>query len=312
MIKFAASRILQAIPVLFGVVTITFALIHIAPGGPFSADKAVPPEVLIALEEKYDLNLPLWQQYVGYLRDLASGDLGPSFKYSGRTVSELIASGFPTTAELAMYSMLVAIIIGLFAGVVAAIRPNSVQDYVPMSAAMVGICMPSFLLGPLLVLVFGIYLEWLPISGWNSLPGDKILPAVTLGTGYAAYIARLSRGGMLEVLSQDYIRTARAKGLPEIVIVCKHGLRGGLIPVVAFLGPAFAGMLGGSFVVETIFNIPGLGRFYVQAAFNRDYTMILGTTIFFATLIVIFNLLSDILAMWMNPKLAQKDLEDEK
>ena len=312
MIKFAASRILQAIPVLFGVVTITFALIHIAPGGPFSGDKAVPPEVLIALEEKYDLNLPLWQQYVGYLRDLASGDLGPSFKYSGRTVSELIASGFPTTAELAMYSMLVAIIIGLFAGVVAAIRPNSVQDYVPMSAAMLGICMPSFLLGPLLVLVFGIYLEWLPISGWNSLPGDKILPAVTLGTGYAAYIARLSRGGMLEVLSQDYIRTARAKGLPEIVIVCKHGLRGGLIPVVAFLGPAFAGMLGGSFVVETIFNIPGLGRFYVQAAFNRDYTMILGTTIFFATLIVSFNLLSDILTMWMNPKLAQKDLEVEK
>ena len=312
MLRFALIRILQAIPVLFGVITITFALIHIAPGGPFSADKAVPPEVLIALEEKYDLNLPLWQQYVEYLKDLASGDLGPSFKYSGRSVSELIASGFPTTAELAMYSMLVAIIIGLFAGVVAAMRPNTIQDYVPMSAAMVGICMPSFLLGPLLVLVFGIYLEWLPISGWNSLPGDKILPAITLGTGYAAYIARLSRGGMLEVLSQDYIRTARAKGLPETIIVCKHGLRGGLIPVVAFLGPAFAGMLGGSFVVETIFNIPGLGRFYVQAAFNRDYTMILGTTIFFATLIVIFNLLSDILAMWMNPKLAQKDLEDEK
>ena len=311
MLRFALIRILQAIPVLFGVITITFALIHIAPGGPFSADKAVPPEVLIALEEKYDLNLPLWQQYVGYLKDLASGDLGPSFKYSGRSVSELIASGFPTTAELAMYSMLVAIIIGLFAGVVAAMRPNTIQDYVPMSAAMVGICMPSFLLGPLLVLVFGIYLEWLPISGWNSLPGDKILPALTLGTGYAAYIARLSRGGMLEVLSQDYITTARAKGLPETIIVCKHGLRGGLIPVVAFLGPAFAGMLGGSFVVETIFNIPGLGRFYVQAAFNRDYTMILGTTIFFATLIVSFNLLSDILTMWLNPKLAQKDLEVE-
>ena len=309
MLRFALIRILQAVPVLFSVITITFALIHIAPGGPFSADKAVPPEVLIALEEKYDLNLPLWQQYVGYLRDLASGDLGPSFKYSGRSVSELIASGFPTTAELAMYSMLVAIIIGLFAGVVAAMRPNTIQDYVPMSAAMVGICMPSFLLGPLLVLVFGIYLEWLPISGWNSLPGDKILPAITLGTGYAAYIARLSRGSMLEVLSQDYIRTARAKGLPETIIVCKHGLRGGLIPVVAFLGPAFAGMLGGSFVVETIFNIPGLGRFYVQAAFNRDYTMILGTTIFFATLIVSFNLLSDILTMWLNPKLAQKDLE---
>ena len=312
MIRFAAVRLLQAIPVLFGVITITFILIHSAPGGPFSADKAVPPEVLIALEEKYDLNLPLWQQYFGYLEDLISGDFGPSFKYPGRNVSELIASAFPTTAELALYSMIIAIFIGLFAGVVAAMRPNSVQDYAPMSLAMIGICMPSFLLGPLLVLIFGIYLEWLPISGWNSLPGDKILPAITLGTGYAAYIARLTRGGMLDILSQDYIRTARAKGLSEIVIVCKHGLRGGLIPVVAFLGPAFAGMLGGSFVVETIFNIPGLGRFYVQAAFNRDYTMILGTTIFFAVLIVSFNLISDILAMWMNPKLRQKDLGDEK
>ena len=312
MIRFAAVRLLQAIPVLFGVITITFILIHSAPGGPFSADKAVPPEVLIALEEKYDLNLPLWQQYFGYIEDLISGDFGPSFKYPGRNVSELIASAFPTTAELALYSMIVAIVIGLFAGVVAAMRPNSVQDYAPMSLAMIGICMPSFLLGPLLVLIFGIYLEWLPISGWNSLPGDKILPAITLGTGYAAYIARLTRGGMLDILSQDYIRTARAKGLSEIVIVCKHGLRGGLIPVVAFLGPAFAGMLGGSFVVETIFNIPGLGRFYVQAAFNRDYTMILGTTIFFAALIVSFNLISDILAMWMNPKLRQKDLGDEK
>ena len=312
MIRFAAVRLLQAIPVLFGVITITFILIHSAPGGPFSADKAVPPEVLIALEEKYNLDLPLWQQYFGYLEDLLSGDFGPSFKYPGRNVSELIASAFPTTAELALYSMIVAIVIGLFAGVVAAMRPNSVQDYAPMSLAMIGICMPSFLLGPLLVLIFGIYLEWLPISGWNSLPGDKILPAITLGTGYAAYIARLTRGGMLDILSQDYIRTARAKGLSEIVIVCKHGLRGGLIPVVAFLGPAFAGMLGGSFVVETIFNIPGLGRFYVQAAFNRDYTMILGTTIFFAALIVSFNLISDILAMWMNPKLRQKDLGDEK
>ena len=312
MIRFAAVRLLQAIPVLFGVITITFILIHSAPGGPFSADKAVPPEVLIALEEKYDLNLPLWQQYFGYLEDLISGDFGPSFKYPGRNVSELIASAFPTTAELALYSMIVAIVIGLFAGVVAAMRPNSIQDYAPMSLAMIGICMPSFLLGPLLVLIFGIYLEWLPISGWNSLPGDKILPAITLGTGYAAYIARLTRGGMLDILSQDYIRTARAKGLSEIVIVCKHGLRGGLMPVVAFLGPAFAGMLGGSFVVETIFNIPGLGRFYVQAAFNRDYTMILGTTIFFASLIVSFNLISDILAMWMNPKLRQKDLGDEK
>jgi oligopeptide transport system permease protein len=202
--------------------------------------------------------------------------------------------------------MLVALVIGVSAGVAAAMRPNTAQDYIPMSAAMIGICMPSFLLGPLLVLIFGIHLEWLPVSGWGDIPGDKILPAITLGTGYAAYIARLSRGGMLEVLSQDYIRTARAKGLSEPVVVAKHALRGGLIPVIAFLGPAFAGLLGGSFVVETVFQIPGLGRFYVQAAFNRDYTMILGTTVFFSTLIIIFNLLSDMLAIWLNPKLRQQ------
>jgi oligopeptide transport system permease protein len=306
MLRFAFNRLLQAIPVLLIVISATFFLVHSAPGGPFSADKAVPPEVIRALEAQYNLDQPLWQQYVSYLGDVLQGDLGPSFKYSGRTVNELIAAGLPATAELAMYAMLVALIIGISAGVLAAMRPNTMQDYLPMSAAMLGICMPSFLLGPILVLVFGIHLEWLPVSGWGDIPGDKILPAITLGTGYAAYIARLSRGGMLEVLSQDYIRTARAKGLSEPLIIFKHALRGGLIPVVAFLGPAFAGLLGGSFVVETIFQIPGLGRFYVQAAFNRDYTMILGTTVFFSTLIIVFNLLSDMLAIWLNPKLRQQ------
>lgn len=306
MLRFALGRLLQAIPVLLIVISATFLLVHSAPGGPFSADKAVPPEVIRALEAQYNLDQPLWQQYLSYLGDVLQGDLGPSFKYSGRTVNELIAAGLPATAELALYAMLVALVIGVSAGVLAAIRPNTMQDYLPMSAAMLGICMPSFLLGPLLVLVFGIHLEWLPVSGWGDIPGDKILPAITLGTGYAAYIARLSRGGMLEILSQDYIRTARAKGLSERLIIFKHALRGGLIPVVAFLGPAFAGLLGGSFVVETIFQIPGLGRFYVQAAFNRDYTMILGMTIFFAALITLFNLLSDMLALWLNPKLRQQ------
>jgi oligopeptide transport system permease protein len=303
MLRFALNRLLQAIPVLLIVISATFLLVHSAPGGPFSADKAVPPEVIKALEAQYNLDQPLWQQYVSYLSDVVRGDFGPSFKYSGRSVNELIAAGLPATAELALYAMLVALIIGISAGVAAAMRPNTLQDYLPMSAAMIGICMPSFLFGPLMVLVFGIHLEWLPVSGWGDMPGDKILPSITLGTGYAAYIARLSRGGMLEVLSQDYIRTARAKGLSEPLIIIKHALRGGLIPVVAFLGPAFAGLLGGSFVVETIFQIPGLGRFYVQAAFNRDYTMILGMTIFFATLIILFNLLSDMLAIWLNPKL---------
>lgn len=306
MLRFAFYRLLQAIPVLLIVISLTFFLVHSAPGGPFSADKAVPPEVIKALEAQYNLDQPLWQQYVSYLGDIVQGDFGPSFKYPGRDVSELIAAGLPATAELAFYAMLVALVIGVSAGVAAAMRPNTAQDYIPMSAAMIGICMPSFLLGPLLVLIFGIHLEWLPVSGWGDMPGDKILPAITLGTGYAAYIARLSRGGMLEVLSQDYIRTARAKGLSEPLVITKHALRGGLIPVVAFLGPAFAGLLGGSFVVETIFQIPGLGRFYVQAAFNRDYTMILGTTVFFATLIIVFNLLSDMLAIWLNPKLRQQ------
>ena len=221
MLRFAFYRLLQAIPVLLIVISLTFFLVHSAPGGPFSADKAVPPEVIKALEAQYNLDQPLWQQYVSYLGDIVQGDFGPSFKYPGRNVSELIAAGLPATAELAFYAMLVALVIGVSAGVAAAMRPNTAQDYIPMSAAMIGICMPSFLLGPLLVLIFGIHLEWLPVSGWGDMPGDKILPAITLGTGYAAYIARLSRGGMLEVLSQDYIRTARAKGLSEPLVIAK-------------------------------------------------------------------------------------------
>jgi oligopeptide transport system permease protein len=301
--RFISYRLLQAIPVILAVITVTFFLVRVAPGGPFDSEKAVMPEVKAALEAQYRLDLPLFQQYTAYLGDLAQGEFGPSFKYPGRSVNELIGAGLPVTAELGFYALLVAVIIGGLAGVMASLKPNTPQDYLPMSAAMIGICMPSFLLGPVLVLVFGIYLDWLPVSGWGDIPGDKILPAITLGSTYAAYIARLSRAGMLEVMSQDYIRTARAKGLPEWQVVTKHALRGGLIPVVAFLGPAFAGLLAGSFVVETIFQIPGLGRFYVQAAFNRDYTMILGTTVFLSTLIVLFNLLSDILAAWMNPRL---------
>ena len=303
MLKFLLSRIAQAVPVLLVVVTATFFIVHAAPGGPFSADKAVPPEVIEALEAQYKLDQPVWRQYISYLGDILSGDFGPSFKYPGRSVNELIMAGIPITAELAFYAMLVALGIGILSGVGAAMRPNTLQDYAPMTLAMIGICMPSFLLGPLLVLVFGIELEMVPVSGWGDIPGDKILPSITLGTGYAAYIARLSRGGMLEILSQDFIRTARAKGLSESTVIIKHALKGGLIPVIASLGPAFAGLLAGSFVVETIFQIPGIGRFYVQAAFNRDYTLILGMTIFLSTLIIIFNLISDLISIWLNPKL---------
>ncbi len=301
--RFIGFRILQAIPVILSVITVTFFLVRAAPGGPFDTEKAVSEQVRAALEARYQLDLPLHEQYLSYLGDLFKGDMGPSFYYPGRSVNDLIFQGLPITAELGSYALVFALFIGSLAGVFAALKPNSAQDYVPMSIAMVGICMPSFLLGPLLVLVFGIWLDVMPISGWGNSPGDKVLPSITLGAMYAAYIARLSRSGMLEVMNQDYLRTARAKGLPEHVVVLKHALRGGLLPVISYLGPAFAALLSGSFVVETVFQIPGLGRFYIQAAFNRDYTMILGTTVFLSTLIVVFNLLSDIVAAWLNPRL---------
>ena len=302
MLSIFFRRLLIAVPVIIIVTTITFFLIRLAPGGPFDADKVVPPEVLKNLNATYNLDAPVLVQYKDYMINLAQGDFGPSFRYPGRSVTEMIFTGLPTTFELAFYAILIAIFIGILSGVTAAVKRNTSLDYIPMTIAMIGICMPTFLLGPILVLIFGIYLEVLPVSGWGSLPGDKILPSITLGAAYAAYIARLSRGGMLETLNQDYIRTARAKGLSEFRVVFNHALRGGLIPVVSFLGPAMAGLIGGSFVVETIFQIPGLGRFYVEAAFNRDYTMILGKTIFFSVLIILFYLLSDLMVLLMNPQ----------
>jgi oligopeptide transport system permease protein len=296
------KRFLMAIPVLLIVASITFFLVRLAPGGPFDSEKVVSPQVLKNLNEVYNLNAPLVEQYFDYIVNALQGDFGPSFRYPGRSVSEMILTGLPVTLELAMYAVLFATILGLIAGIIAAVKKNTFLDYFPMAIAMLGICMPTFLLGPLLLLLFGIELELLPVSGWDTLPGDKVLPAITLGAAYAAYIARLARGGMLETLNQDYIRTARAKGLPEFKVVLVHAVRGGLIPVIAFMGPAIAGLIGGSFVVETIFQIPGLGRFYVEAAFNRDYTMILGTTIFFSALIIFFNLLSDIAIAFFNPQ----------
>jgi oligopeptide transport system permease protein len=302
MLQVILKRIAIAVPVLLIVASLTFFLVRMAPGGPFDVDKVVPPQVMKNLNAVYNLDAPLLVQYKDYMLNLVQGDFGPSFRYPGRSVTEMISIGLPVTLELAFYAILVAMIVGICAGVTAAVKRNTVFDYIPMSIAMLGICMPTFLLGPLLVLIFGIQLEVLPVSGWGSLAGDKILPSITLGAAYAAYIARLSRGGMLETLNQDYIRTARAKGLPEHKVIIRHALQGGLVPVVSFLGPAIAGLIGGSFVVETIFQIPGLGRFYVEAAFNRDYTMILGTTIFFSSLIIFFNLLSDIVVLLMNPR----------
>jgi len=278
-------------------------MIHAAPGGPFDAERVASPEIIDKLNEAYNLDKPIHVQIYNYLFNAIQGDFGPSFKYPGRTVTELIMSGLPTTIELAIYSILFAIFLGVISGLVASLNPGKILDIVPMSISLLGICIPSIILGPVLVLIFGIWYEVLPVYGWGDNPGDKILPTITLGTAYAAIFARLTRGGMLEILGQDYIRTARAKGLSEIRIVIIHALRGGILPVISFLGPAIAGLLAGSFVVETIFQINGVGRFYVQAAFNRDYTMILGTSILFTFMTLTFVLISDIVASFLNPTL---------
>ncbi len=301
MIKFILLRILQAIPTLFIIATLTFFMTRLAPGGPFDAEKNIPEEIKEKLESHFGLEKPLHTQYFLYLGNLLRGDLGPSFKYMGWEVSELIAKAFPVSAQLGLFSLLIALALGLPAGVVAALRKNSAYDYCLMITAMLGICLPTFVLGPLLILFFSSWLGWLPPLGWYSF-ADMVLPSLTLGLFYGAYIARLTRAGMLDTLNQDYIRTARAKGAPPVRVVLRHAIKGGLLPVVTFLGPAFAGLISGSFIIESIFFIPGLGRFFVTAAFNRDYTMVLGTVLFYACLIIILNLLVDMIQASIDPK----------
>ena len=302
MFRFITSRFLQSLLALFLVITATFFMVRFVPGGPFTAEKAVTPEILRNLEAHYGLDQPLWRQYLDYLGSLARGDLGPSFKYPNRTVNEIIFDKVPVSAELGAISLAVALVLGIALGTLAAIRRNTWVDYVASSFGMIGISIPTFVVGPLLVLALAIHLGWFNASGWYG-PADRVLPALVLGIAYAAPISRLTRGGLLEVLNQDFIRTARAKGASEFRVVTRHALRGGLLPVVSFLGPAVAGILTGSFVIETIFQIPGLGREFVNSAFNRDYTLVLGTVILYATLIVVLNLVVDIVQIWLNPKL---------
>ena len=301
MFRFITSRFLQALLALFLVITATFFMVRFVPGGPFTAEKAVTPEILRNLEAHYGLDQPLWRQYLDYLGSLARGDLGPSFKYPNRTVNEIIFDKVPVSAELGAISLAVALVLGIGLGTLAAIRRNTWVDYVASSFGMIGISIPTFVVGPLLVLALAIHLGWFNASGWYG-PADRVLPALVLGIAYAAPLSRLTRGGLLEVLNQDFIRTARAKGASEFRVVTRHALRGGLLPVVSFLGPAVAGILTGSFVIETIFQIPGIGREFVNSAFNRDYTLVLGTVILYAVLIMALNLAVDIAQAWMIPK----------
>jgi oligopeptide transport system permease protein len=300
-LRYLLGRLLVMIPVFFLVVTAVFFLIRFAPGGPFDSEKAISAEILANINAKYHLDEPLYAQYLRYLRDLSHFDLGPSFKYANRTVNEIIQESFSVSLELGTLALGWALLFGLVSGALAALKPNTFWDYIPMSFSLLGICLPTFVVGPLLVLVFGIWLGWLPVAGWESWQ-SRVLPSLTLGFAYAAYISRLTRGGLLEIRSQDFIRTARAKGLSEFRILWKHSLRGGLLPVVSYMGPALAGIISGALVTETIFNIPGLGRFFIQSALNRDYTVVMGTSLLYFALIFVCNLFVDIFYALMDPR----------
>ena len=306
MIKFIQRRILETVPVLLCVAAMTFFMCRLAPGGPFDDDKQVTAEVREQLNKQFNLDKPLHVQFYQYLINLPNLQ---SFKYPSRTVGDIISQKFPVSAKLGFLAMCIALGIGIMFGVIASLRPNSYIDYIPSSLAMIGICLPTFVMGPILIYIFSLKLKWLPATGWGGFDGDiffasdMILPSLTLGLFYAAYISRLTRGGMLDILTQDYIRTAKAKGASAPRVLMKHALRGGLLPVISFMGPAVAGLIAGSFVIETIFNIPGLGQDFVKSAFNRDYTLVLGVVMFYATLIIVLNLIVDILQVTLNPKL---------
>jgi len=302
MFRFVVRRLLQTIPVLFVIITATFFMVRFVPGGPFTGEKAIPPEIMRNLEAHYGLDQPLWKQYATYLGSIVRGDLGPSFKYPNRTVNEIIGAKLPVSLELGAWSLLVALGIGLPLGILAATRHNTWLDYLCSTVGVAGICIPTFVMGPLLAIIFGIYIGWFNVSGWDEA-SDRVLPALTIGLFYAASIMRLTRGGMLEVLNQDFVRTAHAKGASEWRVVLHHAIRGGLLPVAAYLGPAIARLMTGAFAIEMIFQIPGLGREFVNSAFNRDYTMILGTVVVYAAVLIAMNLLVDVIQVWLNPKL---------
>lgn len=301
MTRFLFNRLWQSVATLFAIVTATFWIIQAAPGGPFQSERAVSPHIREQMLAAYGLDRPAPEQYLRYLGNLLRGDLGLTTKYEGWTVLEIIGGAFPISLQLGLLGMGFALVFGLPIGIVAAARRNSAADWVPMSLSMLGICLPTFVMGPLLALGLGLKLNLFNVAGWYGW-SDRVLPALTLGLYYSAYIARMTRAGMLEVLSRDFIRTARAKGVPESGVLLRHALKIGLTPVVAYLGPAMAGMVTGSFVVENIFQVPGLGQHFVSAARNNDYTLLLGVTVFYATLLVAANVLVDLLQAWMNPR----------
>lgn len=307
MFRFALGRVLGAIPTLFVIVTLAFFLMRLAPGGPFDAEQALAPEVKANLERLYGLDRPLHEQYLRYLAAVAQGDLGPSMRLRDFTVNELIAAGLPISLSLGFAALLLALAIGVPLGTYAALRQNSWLDHTVMGVAVLGIAVPVYVVAPLLALVFGIYLRWLPVAGWE--PGtvrDMVLPTVALALPTLAYVARLMRGSVLEVLRLPHVRTARAKGLSPLAVLWRHVLPPAFMPVLSYLGPAAAAVLTGSLVVETIFGLPGMGRYLVQGALNRDYTLVLGKVLVYAVLIIGLNLVVDLLYGVLDPRVRQR------
>lgn len=304
MLKFIFKRLLEALPTLFILITFSFFLMRLAPGSPFTSERAYPPEVMANIEAKYHLNEPLYKQYFLYLENLSQGDFGPSFKYKDQSVNDLIASAFPVSLKLGMIAFAFAVVLGVTAGTLAALNQNSRWDYILMSFSMLGVIMPSFVFAPVLVLIFAIYLGWLPAGGWNGGSAMYIiLPVASLTIAYVAGIARIMRGSMIEVLHSNFIRTAKAKGLSTSRIILKHALRPALLPVITYLGPAFVGIITGSMVIESVFGLPGMGLLFVNGALNRDYSLVLSLTILVGTLTILFNAIVDILYAIIDPKI---------
>ena len=309
MIRFTIRRFLSLIPTIFIIITLAFIIVRSAPGGPFSGERNVPPEILENLQKKYHMDEPMPMQYLRYMGQVVQGDLGPSFRYKDYTVNQLVKQALPTSMLLGSLALAVAVLFGIGIGIISALRQNTWIDYTSMSLAVIGISVPLFVIGPLLKLYLSLKHDWLPTSGWL---GERngwvvlIMPVATLCLPYLASIARLTRASVLDILRADFIRTARAKGLSETVVMLKHVLKGAMLPVVSYIGPTFAMILTGTVVVETIFTIPGMGRFYIQAAFNRDYTLILGDVIVLSILMLIMNFFVDILYGFLDPRISYK------
>ncbi|MEM7024053.1 MAG: oligopeptide ABC transporter permease OppB [Pseudomonadota bacterium] len=307
MSSYLLRRLAVSVPTLLVIITIAFFMMRVAPGGPFDQERALPPEIERNMLEAYNLNAPLVVQYWDYLKGVLQGDFGPSFKYRDFTVAELLLSGFPASLRVGGLAIALAVVVGITLGTIAALRQNSGIDYAVMATAMTGIAIPNFVMAPFLTLILGVYLGWLPVAGWgDGALRFLVLPVIALALPQIAYIARLTRGSMIETLNANFVRTARAKGLREQIVVVRHALKGALLPVVSYLGPATAQVMTGSVVIETIFGIPGIGRYFVQGALNRDYTLVMGTVIVYAVSIIILNLIVDMLYGLLDPKVRQR------